>query len=1417
MGQSQSVPTQQVLSSSRSPRESTTARVNTAVRPPEGWQNDAAFNLVSPTSDISNPSQFRHRIRHNAQQAEPTRSSRRASKVISKPTPIRQHRSSSLPPPLRFTFAATEEDPQSSPTSSTTVAAGKNCTSVVISHNRWKQKCQTARRRTAALLGNCAKTAEVMFTTTEPNQQQQQQEIVVHRSTNQQARRNHRHQVFSDTTSAKHQESSLLGWTVSADVQAKRLSTETDQSTLPAPEAPYMQLLASQMAGSKADSKPSTQQNVTEESVLLAPSSTSSSSTTTHISQKKQAFDGIWKETQPHEHVLALKQPQQVYLHSPTDYVQRLTESSENSALSSAKQPTPSPVAQLFGTDATKKAAASSLGAGSSLLGGAGKSVRSSLHATTKQTTSFDPTKKSRPSHDAAKGGRSSYDAFSVPSRSAASGNAATAQDTRSMNQFYPRRSSSLSRTTSINSTPSSRRSSSLSRPVIAMSRRSSSLSGPSITESLTASTQKRRSMVQEQVQLQINEQTENSNEGKASVAGSRIARIRQQYQMELERLQQTAGQTSLVASEMPNTLVDRAPAERKQSSLSTTEHSKKSLVSKVDRMSLKNKTSVVSEVRLGSISVENKENSVSGLPPQARRMSADNKQSSLSEAPNRRISYDPRNLNRRSRSLTRDRFSSLEGRRSSVSYRVASSVSHRSSVSARPATALPGLLHLAGANSKPGPGLPTREPRPSTDLPALLHVAGWKKTGRTTVAALLPKDNMASTSSEHPTEEPALLKKEIETHLEPKLAAKQTKKEIKLHLEPKLPIKESKPKTAIQGSGTTTASILRETYTLSGKVSDPEKRGNGVESKNYREIALGYQTSLPQGLSVMSPDVSISSASTNGSKPMVSDQALSNAAFMFSPSYAGGNQRLLEAPRSSSEFPTSFAISTLGSRNRLNVPTAPVTIPQSSSMLSTDTDASSKSSTRRVRFSDAHNVISIHNSQQPTAVEIPVLESKLSDLTDGSLMASLTTNVESEEENATELTVARVSVESSDLDKLEGSHEPSSKAKEWVYRSMDSCVTPLRSGKSAMYATNSPYLRFREARSKFSSNAKSSAATQKELPVKKASPIRKRPVGSLVHSRIAAMETRQPVVATKTRRDTTGHKALAPKKSTLASPLFSSPTPHTIKAQEESSPFDEESVSEAPDSPFDEVDQQQSRHTRDEVVSSIEKRFSETSFSGDTALSISACGTAEEGDFGDIVHLTTLDEETIEDEDNQEILKGLLDTYKAVIVENESSDEEFSSDEDDDFHDLLHYNSSYDQSGSVDEETVETMLQDSGDRLGAQFSSYRISMGRRSTSSNAMTTGGSTVTTIRQPERKTYSGNALGGSSKLRLPFREEGPVKPNEQNHHSPPGGLRSATPTKRTPMQPRTWRALAAAAQERDSRRNLSQATAQNGKGW
>jgi hypothetical protein len=125
-------------------------------------------------------------------------------------------------------------------------------------------------------------------------------------------------------------------------------------------------------------------------------------------------------------------------------------------------------------------------------------------------------------------------------------------------------------------------------------------------------------------------------------------------------------------------------------------------------------------------------------------------------------------------------------------------------------------------------------------------------------------------------------------------------------------------------------------------------------------------------------------------------------------------------------------------------------------------------------------------------------------------------------------------------------------------------------------------------------------------------------------------------------------------------------------------------------------------------------------------------------------------------------------------------------------------------------------------------LTSHRLSYGGDSTASSAA----STIATVRQrrlssigkapstsmvPQRQTSIASTsesttlpstMMAKSTTVLPFRDEAPsVKPTEQNHRAPPGTL-CLSPMQRTPMQARKWRALAVAAQEKDSKQQSNQ---------
>ena len=1101
--------------------------------------------------------------------------------------------------------------------------------------------------------------------------------------------------------------------------------------------------------------------------------------------------------------------------------------------------------------------------------------------------------------------------------------------------------------------------------------------------------------------------------------SGSRIARIRQQYQKELERLMTT---TTTAAASTSTTIVAK-PAIASASTMA--------IVPRVSfsKNALKESSTALSTVvekddipTLPRVPVMAEKEDIPALPrvPIMTNVVTNNAQEKLYQRGCTSLAdmtNDTSNmaLHRRARSHSMGRASQRTTGTATSTRRRSSSIPPRSR---RSSVSVPALLQLARAdteqattsNAASAANPPRRMARKSTELPALLHMAGWKapapakeqkqesrhavvvqeqETAMTAVVDSSKEDGPdkntrqvqpSAATTNHTNQALQKLEAKRSSRSRPSqeslIRASVTFNEDAIQNNKESTQKEEKKE---ENNARTTADMLKQTYALSesfwqnklksrksnhtSTANDSEddvrieSTAGPLDNRDYRHIAWGgkYETSphRQSGPSFnksleMSPAASINSASTTGSVPVVADQALSNAAFLFSPSYADGNQRLLEAPRQSNDYPGSFEITTLDSRNRISsaVSSQPVTIPISSSGEKFDT-ASQQSSERRVRFSEANMVRTIENKDnkagilsivEPKMVEIPAIESKMSDLTDiispvsECPIVAVPDRIDSIPEESVQISVVSSDdsahvFKASEEDECVTSSVKQPNNSQWGYHpGMDNGVTPLRSGKCVSYATNSPYLRFQKARTMFSGNnnnvmndetidsaekipaapiestsdepemssisignsvtivedqeetdesmseasslsgvmqwgyhpgmdsgvtplctgksvglatkspflrfkqartmfsldsyAHENSIKAKDIPVKKnASPIKKqKPMGSLVHRRIAAMQERvnegeKTVVAgpyRKLRRDTTGHKALAPKKATLASSLLRKddtvmsahevPSDTQVVDKSRTDYVDPEAKSKVVSAPKAGTGKVVSSKIAS-LVGKWDKNVSASAeiVNGSTSSDENSSPTSESDPFGEIVHPTTIDEDS-EDLESHDAFKGMLNDYSAKRKTDD--DEECSDSEaDDDFDNLLRL-SSHD---SVDDETVSTIRQERP-VLGAKFSSYRLSVGCTSAS-----TAESTVATVRQIRKpflqSTRQSQPISAIQRPRLPFREDAPVKPNEQNHRNAAlTGALHLSPMHRTPMQARKWRALAAAAQERDSQRNL-----------
>ena len=587
-----------------------------------------------------------------------------------------------------------------------------------------------------------------------------------------------------------------------------------------------------------------------------------------------------------------------------------------------------------------------------------------------------------------------------------------------------------------------------------------------------------------------------------------------------------------------------------------------------------------------------------------------------------------------------------------------------------------------------------------------------------------------------------------------------------------------------------------------------------------------------------ISPTASLGSTSTTNSAPMVSNQALCNAEFLFADN---PNVAQLVAQKPARES-ASHSISTLNSRNRVaNFSGQPVTISRTTSNDNTSLTSASSGDYRRVHFSESNEVIFNHDNSKAierkmsdltdTTGSSNVIHRKLSDLTDttatntrSSMMSipRIDSIPEDEDEDINTQDPIQSIVESysdegneqvavfeddeQEEDEAEEPTPPKSPVMRWSYRNEDGRmqgVTPMINGKTSstvLHATKSPYLRFMNAKDRFTDAKAKKESPAKKSPAKKKSSPAKR--GSLVSARIAAMEGRRVrseaggttkiIMPRKPRRATTGDQVLAPRKASLMSPLFKQQQTISSK-QEDLKPATITEKQEAPSPTL--IDGQ--------VVGSPPLAFPHSS----DASTVVSDDDDSDGVFGAIRHPTMIDQ----DDGNS----------------SEDSD-------DDDFDHLLQNNQ-----GSKSHDSSSDFQQSMGSKQFIRGPRFSMSSGGSPYSYATNETHSVATTVVHLPRVDTnsivsYSDSSMGDTASVPtvlrerdenavpsavgrmksnpqiLPFRDTSKVvKPNEQMHRAV-AGSNSISQMQRTPMQARTWRALAAAAQEK---RNLSERNLNN----
>lgn len=636
----------------------------------------------------------------------------------------------------------------------------------------------------------------------------------------------------------------------------------------------------------------------------------------------------------------------------------------------------------------------------------------------------------------------------------------------------------------------------------------------------------------------------------------------------------------------------------------------------------------------------------------------------------------------------------------------------------------------------------------------------------------------------------------------------------------------------------------------------------SAMDSHDYRDIAYGsLLQDTPNTLvtrqneketTLYSPGaISVDSVTTpslhdpSSSEKMVSDQAINNAAFLFSPSYAGSDSLLTLSGKSSNtnkapqqvavpnpHRDSLYSISTLGSRSRSSIASGrmqkisiPKTLSNKNVTYASDNQSQRSSTTgtsvKSVRFSiddddntsatsnttvstklksksgSASTKPSVHWDLSNTQVEIPAIESTMSDLTDlsihrESLESAASGSVKSknsvlpieekEEEEEESKIIPKTPHGSLQYHDVDDSPEVTpDEVPKWTYCELSKGVTPMLNKKTTSQATNSPVHRFKAAKNKFIKKK----TEKKVTPVKKAENFKKKVQGSFVNSRIAVFDNGVVVqpkgVVSMCYSKSFSQRDSAGSHTTISTTSTGSSVPY-IKGARSSSLLP--------------------------IISREEKE-------DDSSLVSTRLKEEEQRDMG---YQVSSDEDDYDDQscDSTEMCESSVATLvrkdrvqqiaRPNIIENDDqkSDQEEEDDDDDDeivsLSDIL--NDNYET--ETEDDTVATVPQTKGLlQNGTQF-------GRPSIRSIVSSDDEDESTYL--PDffeiTKTFSEDSTSMSSYLakakpgNLRF-GGAPVKVDEQmqHQHTQPGSL-FLSPTQRTPMQAKKWRQLAEEAKKNDN---------------
>jgi hypothetical protein len=560
------------------------------------------------------------------------------------------------------------------------------------------------------------------------------------------------------------------------------------------------------------------------------------------------------------------------------------------------------------------------------------------------------------------------------------------------------------------------------------------------------------------------------------------------------------------------------------------------------------------------------------------------------------------------------------------------------------------------------------------------------------------------------------------------------------------------------------------------------------MESGNYRTLCYPPPWGSPafvNGGGLMSPSLMSVDSQSGGTpssvRPMVSDQATCNGEFLFTTEY-GKQPRLLK--HTSDRDSAMFSISTISSRSRLSQRTArsAVTIPISSSQ--SEDSNESRGGARRVRFStdekeaEKHLALPTEKLHVVQDIDFPLIERKVSDLTDtlseidarssvGSFIQRQNTIPEEEyEEPHSTMGNDNESENGSDVEEgkqlLHGS--PVARV-HWSYREEgnSSAVTPHLKGKGKPIsnATNSPFVRFKAAKTKFAND------TGKESPIRKASSLPRKiktRTGSVVSARINELNKRVSDVR-KLRRQkrhpshTSGSSKYTENASMIRTQLILNYNPSAIGAGRFTLPIDD-----GDQSVISFESEGRTISTKEMAHASKTGIFRNEQPAANVRQSGQNCQARVRGD----VEL-----------DLDSVSRLSLGSTSIATIRQDKENVQFKY--------------------PVTRLSIKSA--ETNSTASSSLSSIRKQVFRPE-STGALSKNKSRISLSSSDGESTTLSSVMNKENANFLPFRAgANVVKPTEQYHPTGQQALLQLSPTQRTPVQARKWRSLAAAAQQKD----------------